>query len=235
VPVALSDLKSALPEGGLFGGGAWQWSPEPLRLSAAEAKEMMAMGYPLAKFQQACDLLYRRSAAGKVVPWLAELLDEGKPDWMVALQRESGMAGQFPRVIRPDLVWAKGHFAVTELDSVPGGIGITAWLSKVYSDAGYEVLGGADGMIEGFRSLMPKGGDILVSEEAKDYLPEMDWLVERMGRLENGGGGGLRGMRQGDLPLLRAVRLGVHPAFPPSRREIREWGDQRDAAVQAAP
>ena len=129
--IGLEELKGALPEGGLFGGGAWQWSPEPLRLTASEAKELMAMGHPLAKFQQACDLLYRRSSAGKVMPWLAELLDQGKPDWLVGLQREAGMAEQFPRVIRPDLMLAKNHFAVTELDSVPGGIGITAWLSKV--------------------------------------------------------------------------------------------------------
>ena len=88
VPVALSDLKSALPEGGLFGGGAWQWSPEPLRLTTSEVKEITAMGHPLAKFQQASDLLYRRSAAGKIFPWLAELLDEGKPDWLANLQRK---------------------------------------------------------------------------------------------------------------------------------------------------
>jgi hypothetical protein len=181
VPVALSDLKSALPAGGLFGGGAWQWSPEPLRLSVSEAKEVMALGHPLAKFQQACDLLYRRSAAGRIFPWLAELLDEGKPDWLAALQREAGMAEQFPRVIRPDLILAKGHFAVSELDSVPGGIGITAWLSKTYSEAGYDVLGGADGMVEGFRSIMPDGGDILVSEESQDYRAEMDWLAGRLG------------------------------------------------------
>ena len=139
------------------------------------------MGHPLAKFQQACDLLYRRSAARKVVPWLAELMDQGKPDWLVSLQRETGMAEQFPRVIRPDLILAKDHFAVTELDSVPGGMGITAWLSKVYSDGGYEVLGGADGIVEGFRSIMPDGGDILVSEESKDYRAEMDWLAGRLG------------------------------------------------------
>ncbi|MFN9027955.1 MAG: hypothetical protein ACK5VX_17355, partial [Akkermansiaceae bacterium] len=64
--IALNDLRKNLPEGGLFGGGNWQWSPEPLKLSAAEAKEMMAMGHPLAKFQQACDILYRRSATGNI-------------------------------------------------------------------------------------------------------------------------------------------------------------------------
>lgn len=181
MPIALEELKGRLPEGGLFGGGAWQWSPEPLVLSRAEAKEMMAMGHSLAKFQQACDMLYRRSAAGKIAPWLAELLDAGKPGWLVSLQRESGMAEQFPRVIRPDLMLAKGHFAATELDSVPGGMGITAWLSKTYSEAGYDVLGGADGMIEGFRSLLPDGGDILVSEESADYRAEMDWLAGQLG------------------------------------------------------
>ncbi len=108
-------------------------------------------------------------------------LDEGKPDWLVELQREGGMAEQFPKVIRPDLMLAKGRFAVTELDSVPGGMGITAWLSRTYAEAGYDVLGGADGMIEGFRSLMPEGGDILVSEESADYLPEMDWLAGELG------------------------------------------------------
>jgi len=181
VAIGLDDLKKAVPEGGLFGGGGWQWSPEPMKLTADEAKDMMAMGYPLAKFQQACDLLYRRSAAGKVEPWLAELLDEGKPDWLAELQRESGMVDQFPRVIRPDLMLAKGHFAVTELDSVPGGMGITAWLSQTYAAAGYDVLGGADGMVEGFRKLMPEGGDILVSDESEDYRPEMDWLAAQLG------------------------------------------------------
>jgi hypothetical protein len=182
VPVSLTDLKNALPKGGLFGGGSWRWSPEPLSLSASEAKEIIAMGHPLAKFQQVCDQLYRRSAQGKIAPWLSELLDEGKPSWLVDVQRLSGnMAEQFPRVIRPDLILGKGRFAVTELDSVPGGIGISAWLSQVYSQAGYEVLGGANGMLEGFRSLLPDGGDVLVSEEAKEYLPEMKWLTQQLG------------------------------------------------------
>ncbi len=179
--IALHDLMKKLPEGGLFGGGSWQWSPEPLKLTVAEAKEMMSMGHPLAKFQQACDSLYRRSAAGKIESWLSHLLDEGKPDWLAKLQRDPGLTEQFPRVIRPDLILAKGHFALTELDSVPGGIGITAWLSKTYAEAGFEVLGGSDGMLEGFRKLLPDGGDILVSEEAKDYRAEMTWLAKQLG------------------------------------------------------
>jgi len=183
--LGLSELRGALPEGGLFGGGAWRWSPEPLKLTKAEARQMMALGHPLARFQQACDALYRRSAAGKLPGWLSELLDEGKPDWLVRLQRQPGTAEQFPRVIRPDLILTDSGFSMTELDSVPGGIGVTAWLSRVYSKAGFDVLGGPDGMIDGFRSLMPAGGTVLVSEESADYRPEMEWLTGQLGAAWN--------------------------------------------------
>ena len=179
--LSLSELRDGLPEGGLFGGGAWRWSPEPLKLSAAEARQIMSLGHPLARFQQACDGLYRRSVAGKLPGWLAELLDAGKPEWLTNVQRQPGMAEQFPRVIRPDLILTETGFSMTELDSVPGGIGVTAWLSQVYSRAGFDVLGGADGMIAGFKSLMPDGGRVLVSQEAGDYRPEMQWLTSQLG------------------------------------------------------
>ncbi len=178
---SLSELRDALPEGGLFGGGTWRWSPEPLKLTRAEARQMMSLGHPLARFQQASDALYRRSAAGKLPRWLADLLDEGKPDWMTALQRDPATAEQFPRVIRPDLILTDSGFSMTELDSVPGGIGVTAWLSQTYAKAGFDVLGGPDGMIDGFRSLLPDGGTVLISEESADYRPEMDWLTRQLG------------------------------------------------------
>jgi hypothetical protein len=179
--LTLADLRDGLPEGGLFGGGTWRWSPEPLQLTDAEARAMIGLGHPLAKFQQACDTLYRRSAAGKLPTWLAGLLDMGKPDWLVGLQREPATAGQFPRVIRPDLILTESGFAMTELDSVPGGIGVAAWLARVYSRAGFEVLGGPEGMIDGFKSLLPTGGTVLVSKESADYQPEMTWLTAQLG------------------------------------------------------
>ena len=179
--LSLSELRGSLPEGGLFGGGAWRWSPEPLKLSPSEARHLLALGHPLARFQQACDGIYRRSATGKLPQWLADLLDVGKPDWLTQGQREPANAEQFPRVIRPDLILTDSGFALTELDSVPGGIGVTAWLSQVYSKAGFDVLGGPAGMIDGFRSLMPVGGTVLVSEEAADYRPEMEWLTRQLG------------------------------------------------------
>lgn len=179
--LTLERLMKQLPAGGLFAGGEWRWSPEPLRLSRAEARFIQALGHPLASFQQACDTLYRRSAAGSLPGWLAALLDAGKPQWLIAAQRAAGAAGQQPGIIRPDLILTADGFALTELDSVPGGIGMTAWLSQIYAAAGWPVLGGADGMLDGFRSLLPKGGAVLVSEEAADYRPEMVWLAQQLG------------------------------------------------------
>lgn len=183
--LSLSELRNSLPAGGLFGGGVWRWSPEPLKLGRAEARSMLELGHPLAQFQQACDAIYRRSAAGKLPGWLADLLDQGKPDWMARLQRQPSTATQFPRVFRPDLMLTQTGFALTELDSVPGGIGVAAWLARIYSRAGFEVLGGPAGMLDGFRSLMPDGGTVLVSKESADYRPEMEWLTAELGSAWN--------------------------------------------------
>jgi hypothetical protein len=89
-------------------------------------------------------------------------------------------------VIRPDLLLTENGFSITELDSVPGGIGLTAWLNETYSSVAsgqWSVVGGADGMLRGFESIF---GDsqrvhIVVSEEAATYRPEMEWVAERLG------------------------------------------------------
>lgn len=178
--VTLEQIVAAMPEGGLFDGG-WKFSPEPLRLTKAEGRFLASLGHPLARFQQACDELYRQSAKGKLPGWIAETLDSGKPGWMADLQKGEGLRQALPRVIRPDLILTGDGFALTELDSVPGGIGITAWLSRLYADAGFAVLGGRDGMIAGFSSVLPENGAVLLSEESADYRREMQWLAGEAG------------------------------------------------------
>lgn len=178
--LTLDQIVNALPEGGLFEGN-WRYSPEPLVLTKAEGRFLQSLGHPLAQFQRACDDLYRRSAAGKMPGWIAELLDTGKPTWMAELQKQPTFRDAMPRVIRPDLILTEGGFSLTELDSVPGGMGITAWLSRVYAEAGYAVAGGRDGMLEGFSSVLPEGGAVLLSDESADYRRELEWLVRECG------------------------------------------------------
>ena len=94
---------------------------------------------------------------------------------------------EIPRVIRPDLLLTETGLMITELDSVPGGIGITGCLAHTYSDLGWPLIGGRNGMVEGFAAMIkdlaadrPPVLAIVVSEEAKDYRPEMAWLAARL-------------------------------------------------------
>jgi hypothetical protein len=169
-------VRAAMPEGGLFHEKEWRIAPAPFALPDGLAPELEKLGYRLMLFLRACDQLYRQSVKGRQPSWVADLLDAGKPPELVAFQRDCGLAGDIPRVIRPDLVLTEDGFTIAEIDSVPGGIGLTAWLNKTYAALGFDVLGGADGMLRGFSDILP-GGDIVVSEEAATYRPEMEWLA----------------------------------------------------------
>jgi hypothetical protein len=180
-------IRDLLPPGGLFAEQHWRISPTPFALGPELAKELESLGRVLLQFYRAVNLLYRKSVEGKQPEWVARWLDQGKPAELIELQRHAAFKNDVPRVIRPDLLLTEGGFSVTELDSVPGGIGLTAWLNKTYSesriqDSGVEVIGGADGMLKGFASMF---GDatrvqIVISEESATYRPEMEWLAAQV-------------------------------------------------------
>ncbi|MFM8230862.1 MAG: hypothetical protein ACKOAL_06535, partial [Chthoniobacterales bacterium] len=172
-------IRQALPPDGLFAGKEWRVAPEPFVLPAGMDEELEKLGFRLRKFTEACNLLYRLSVSSKKPAWIAELLDRGKPPELIEQARSKAMAEAVPRVIRPDVILTEDGFAIAELDNVPGGIGLTAWLNEVYAAEGFDVLGGK-GMDEGFRSVVD-GGDIVISNEAADYRPEMAWMAARIG------------------------------------------------------
>lgn len=185
-PLSHSEILAALPEEGLFRASQpdrlpWLASPQPLVLTKKEVRALTSLGHILGKFYDLCDELYQSSAKGKSLPWLAPLLDKGKPEWLIAQQRSPELRGITPQVIRPDLLLTEDGFSLTELDSVPGGMGVTHWLSILYAHKGWDVLGGGAGMAEGFRRILPSGADILVSQESGDYRPEMNYFAGILG------------------------------------------------------
>ena len=199
-------VRDQLPAEGLFAGHDWRVASAPFALSPALAKELDSLGRVLLQFYRAVNLLYRKSVEGKQPEWVARWLDQGKPRELIELQRSPALKGEVPRVIRPDLLITEQGISVTELDSVPGGIGLTAWLYKTYSTAGQTsslsqtedqnrkqsgdrqdscptLIGGPDGILHGFAGIF---GDaekvrIIVSEEAATYRPEMEWLAAQLG------------------------------------------------------
>jgi hypothetical protein len=176
-------VREHLPAEGLFADHDWRTSPVPCPLGPALAKEVESLGRVLLQFYRAVNLLYRKSAEGKQPEWVARWLDQGKPAELIALQRSAALKNDMPRVIRPDLLVTEHGLCVTELDSVPGGIGLTAWLNQTYAQTGAEVLGGADGMLRGFASIFGEAPTvhIVVSEEAATYRPEMAWMANQLG------------------------------------------------------
>jgi len=176
-------IRERMPGEGLFADHEWRVSPRPFPLGAALAEELESLGRVLLQFYRAVNLLYRKSVEGKQPEWVARWLDQGKPSGLLELQRSHNLKNDVPRVIRPDLLLTEHGVSVTELDSVPGGIGLTGWLNQTHAELGAEVLGGADGMLQGFASIFGDARQVhvIVSEEASTYRPEMAWVANQLG------------------------------------------------------
>lgn len=188
-------LETAFADTSLFEAKTWQLSPEAWPLTAAEVAELEAIGQACLQFHQALENLYVRSKAGKNLlrnralqaPWVPEYLERGKPDRLITHALDSRQRGRVPTVLRPDLLLTEKGFAMTELDSVPGGIGLTAFLNRLYARQG-RILGAEDKMITAFyrslAALVPQITSpviaIVVSEESATYRPEMQWLAEQL-------------------------------------------------------
>src|SRR5450432_2978225 len=193
-------IRSALAAQSLFEDKSWQLSPEAWPLNPDQKTQLEAIGTACLDFHQALETLYLRSATGKnllrnkplLAPWVADYLDRGKPAALVQHARDPKNRGMFPAVLRPDLLLTEEGFALTELDSVPGGIGLTAFLNQLYGgDTDPAIVGAGGAMVENFyqslAALRPTTRNpliaIVVSDEAATYRPEMQWLSEQLQRV----------------------------------------------------
>ncbi len=189
-------LRAALAAQPLFEAKTWQLSPDAWPLTRGEVAQLEAIGTACLEFHHALENLYLRSVAGKnllrnkplVAPWVAGYFDRGKPAALIARSRDARNRGVFPPALRPDLLLTDEGFAMTELDSVPGGIGLTAFLNRLYAGADGPMLGADDAMLVNFHAslaaLRPGVENpliaLVVSEEAGTYRPEMQWLAQEL-------------------------------------------------------
>lgn len=163
-------IKDALAATPLFEDKTWQLSPEPWKLTAAQVEEIRLIGQACLDFYRALDSLYLRVAEGKKLlrnrdlkaDWVVEYLDRGKPRRLIEHARQRRLKGAVPAVIRPDLLVTEGGFTLTEMDSVPGGLGLTAFLNALYgedTDFARRLIGGVEAMAldwyQALRGLLP--------------------------------------------------------------------------------
>jgi len=190
--------QQAFSDQSLFENKTWRYSPQAFPLTAKQVSEILKIGQACYDFHRSLETLYLRSVEGKnllrnrdlVAPWVAEYLDRGKPQALIEHARDKAIRGTTPLVIRPDLLMTDDGFALTEIDSVPGGIGLTAFLNRLYADIHGDALIGAgdQDMVEAFYQVLCSKAPtltspyiaILVSDEAATYRPEMEWLASQL-------------------------------------------------------
>lgn len=216
-----ASVRDALIRDGLFEGGddltqapvgpaadqavatRWRIAPAPFLLSPQDAALLRDLGRHLLAFYRALNRLYVESLRGAQPAWVAAYLDQGKPESLLTYSRMKRFRDFVPAVIRPDIIPTDEGLVITELDSVPGGIGLTGAMAQAYAQLDLpassstlhasrltphaDLVGGPDGMVQGFAKmaraqLAGRSGclAIVVSDEAKDYRPEMTWLAARL-------------------------------------------------------
>lgn len=196
--LSYAEAQAAFAEHDLFENKTWRYSPAAFPLSPGQVATIRKIGQACYDFYRAQELLYLRSATGKNLlrnrelqaPWVAEYLDRGKPEALVRHARSAAVRGTQPMVLRPDLIITDDGFALTEIDSVPGGIGLTAFLNRLYAEQyGDALIGaGSEDMLEAFYQVLASRAPqvsspyiaILVSDEAATYRPEMEWLASQL-------------------------------------------------------
>jgi hypothetical protein len=181
----LSAIRAAFPKEGLFAEKEWLLSPDAFPIDRKSLADLEQLGHRLFVFQRACNQLYQLSVRGKQPEWVARYLDAGKPKELIGFSRRKEIRDDLPRVIRPDLILTEKGYIIAEIDSVPGGIGLTGWLNQTYASFDNDIVGGANGMLDGFRAIVPNGADIVISQESATYRPEMGWLAARLNQTSN--------------------------------------------------
>jgi hypothetical protein len=179
-------------------GIGWQLSPTPFALNPQQVETLHQLGPVLHQFIQAQNTLYTKSSKSQMPSWLAGYLNQGKPDALLQLARNKRFKHDTPLLIRPDLLITDNGFALTEIDSVPGGLGFLAGLHHLYQQSDFTLVGSNDAfshaiappIAHGFANwlqTLPQPTNleasvqvVVVSDEAKDYWLEWHWLISQL-------------------------------------------------------
>ena len=125
----------------------WRISPQPFPLRPQTIARLQVLGRDLLAFYHAANRLHLSAMRGHLPAWVLDYLDRGKTERALELGNLRRTRSHVPRIIRPDLMAMEdGTLYATELDTVPGGFGALAALTRRYADLGYDPVGGAEGI-----------------------------------------------------------------------------------------
>ncbi|MGE0199349.1 MAG: hypothetical protein AB7P76_00120 [Candidatus Melainabacteria bacterium] len=185
-----------LPNQALYGAAengqpGWVLAAQPFTLSRTQHQTLNRLGGVLVQFISGVETLYRDSLAGRAPDWVSAWLDAGKPEALRQFAAMKRLKPVMPMLLRPDLLITESGFALTEIDSVPGGLGFTAMLNHTYRESGFAVLEGPhplprlwlDSLLNWYAAQkQSRTGQpfiaVVISDEAGDYRPEWRWFTQ---------------------------------------------------------
>ena len=98
-----ADIRTQLEAAGLFASdtapqatNSWRVSPCPLFLSSEQICFFTKLGPQLLTFYRALNRLYLDSAKGTQPKWVAQYLDQGKPESLIAYSRMKRFRDELP-------------------------------------------------------------------------------------------------------------------------------------------
>lgn len=186
-------LESQVVGKNLFDSKSWKLSPDVFSLSSPRAlTHLQHIGEALDRFQSGLDKLYRCAREDAPLPgtpstaWVADYYERGKPPWIPELVRRKEPSAQ--AIMRPDLLLTEHGLALTEIDSLPGGIGLTEFLYQSYESLlNTPCRPSGQSLLEDFYRASARLSEkpdpliaILYNDEGDTYWPEFDWLAAQL-------------------------------------------------------
>ncbi len=189
-------LQQSFNENSFLKDKKWKTSPSPLFLPPNITNQLNNIGTACFDFLQSIKKLYHSSKNNKsilrnkklILPWVAEYLDRGKTNSLLNHSNLDSFKNTIPTIIRPDLLLTEDQIYMTELEVVPGGIGLTSFLLQIYENQFNNLIGSSSKMLHGFydsltnlsRNKTSPTISILVSDESQTYQPEFLWLANQL-------------------------------------------------------
>lgn len=143
-------------------------SPQPLWLTQAQVREMLAIGSSVTDFVQAVDELYREESEAR------NILDRGKPA-IFCQDREARYL-----FVRPDLIFTDTGLKVCEVETSPFGLALAELLNRGYRQAGFDTVVEEGTLASYLHAHTPSHGLIVYSNNTASYAGQMAFLADKV-------------------------------------------------------
>ncbi|MBU6301205.1 MAG: hypothetical protein KGS60_06615 [Verrucomicrobia bacterium] len=128
----------------------------------------------LARIQRATPLLDLRAQRGSLPVWISELVRRG-------VSPTEGFASNRVRLFRATfrMTGPGAGISLTDWQTRHDGTGQAAWLQEASGQAGNDLIGGPQGILDALQEMANAGGTLTFSETSPQPAREREWILSR--------------------------------------------------------